>query len=123
MKFLEANIDVFAWSTYNVPRIDPGFICHQLNVNPEAMPRKKPPQRSSKDHAEALRMEVNKLKQVGAIKEIFYPNWLANTRVVKKKNGKWQVCVDFTDLNKFCPKDPFPIPRIDQLLDATVRHP
>jgi len=43
--------------------------------------------------------------------------------VVKKKNGKWRVCVDFTNLNKACPKDPFSIPRIDQLVDATVGHP
>ena len=53
---------------------------------------------------------------------MFYLEWLANTVVVKKKNGKWQVCVDFIDLNKACPKDPFPIPRIDQLMDATVGH-
>ena len=64
-----------------------------------------------------------KLKHVGAIKEVFYPDWLANTVVVKKKNGKWRVCVDFTDLNKACLKDPFPIPRIDQLVDATAGHP
>ena len=65
---------------------------------------------------------MNKLKQVGAIKEIFYPEWLANMVVVKKKNGKWRVCVDFIDLNKACPKDPFPIPRNDQLVDAMVGH-
>lgn len=53
-----------------------------------------------------------KLKQVGAIKEVFYLEWLANT-VVVKKNGEWRVCVDFTDLNKACPKDPFPMPKID----------
>ena len=64
-----------------------------------------------------------KLKQAGAIKEIFYPQWLANIVVVKKKTGKWCVCVDFTDLNKACPKDPVPVPRIDQLVDATVGHP
>ena len=64
-----------------------------------------------------------KLKQAGAIKEVFYPNWLANTVMVKKENGKWRMCVDFTDLNKPCPKDPFPMPRIDQLVDATVDHP
>ena len=63
------------------------------------------------------------LKQAGAIKEIFYPDWLANTVVVKKKSGKWRVCVDFTDLNKTCPKDPFPMLKIDQLVDATVGHP
>ena len=64
-----------------------------------------------------------KLKRARAIKEVFYPEWPANTVVVKKKTGKWQVCVDFTDLNKACPKDTFPLPRIDQLIDATVGHP
>ena len=62
------------------------------------------------------------MKQAGAIKEIFYPKWLANTVVFKKKNGKWRVCVDFTNLNKVCPKDPFPILGIDQLVDATMGH-
>ena len=63
------------------------------------------------------------LKQARAIKEVFYPEWLANTVVVKKNNGKWWVCVNFTDLNKACPKDHFPMPRINQLVDATVGHP
>ena len=63
------------------------------------------------------------LKQARAIKEVFYPEWLANTVVVKKNNGKWRVCVNFTDLNKACPKDHFPMPRINQLVDATVGHP
>ena len=58
--------------------------------------------------------------QAEAIKEVFYPEWLANTVVVKKKSGKWQVCVDFTDLNKACPNDPFSMPQIDQLVNATV---
>ena len=66
---------------------------------------------------------MRKLKQVGAIKEVSYPEWLANIVVVKKKNGKWRVCVDFTDLNKACPKDSFPMSRVDQLVDATVGHP
>ena len=85
--------------------------------------KKQPPQRSSDEHSNAIKEEVNKLKQTEAIKEIFYPDWLANTVVVKKKNEKWRVCVDFTDLNKACPKDPFPVPRIDQLVDATFGHP
>ena len=63
-----------------------------------------------------------KFKQIGAINEVFYLEWLANTVVVKKKNGKWWVCVDFTDLNKACPKDLSPMPRIDQLVDAIVGH-
>ena len=64
-----------------------------------------------------------RLKQAGAIKKVFYPEWLANTVVVKKKSGKWRICVDFTDLNKACPKDPFPMPKIDQLVDAIAGHP
>ena len=70
-----------------------------------------------------MRKEVTRLKQAWAIKEIFCPEWLANIVVVKKKSGKWQVCVDFMDLNKVCPKDPFPMPKIDQLVDATVDYP
>ena len=66
---------------------------------------------------------MTKLKQARAIKEVFYPEWLANTVVVKKKNGKWRACVDFTNLNRACPKDPYPMPQIDQLVDATVGHP
>jgi len=114
---------VFAWNTYEAPWVDSSFICHYLNVNPSVTPKRQPLQCSSRDHFDVIIDEVTKLKQAGAIKEVFYPEWLANTMVVKKKSGKWQVCVDFTNLNKVYPKDPFPLPRIDQLVDATVGHP
>ena len=103
VEFLKRNIDVFAWSAYEAPGVDPDFICHHLNVNPVMTPKKQLPRRQSKEHAEAVRQEVSKLKKAGAIKEVFYPEWLANIVVVKKKSGKWQVCVDFTDLNKSLP--------------------
>ena len=90
--------------------MDPDFIFHYLNVNPVVLPKKQPPWRSFKKHFDAVKEEVNKLKQAGAIKEVFYPEWLANTVVVKKKNVKWWVCVDFTNLNKVFPKDPFLMP-------------
>ena len=123
IEFLRENVDVFTWDACEAPGIDPDFICQHLNINPSIIPRKQPPRRSSKDHYEAVKAEVTKLKRAGAIKEVFYPEWLANTVVVKKKNGKWRVCVDFTDLNKACLKDPFPFLRIDQLVDAAVGHP
>ena len=82
-------------------------------MNPLITPKSQPPRRLSKEHVEAVKSEVTKLEQAGAIKEVFYPQWLANTVVVNKKTGKWQVCVDFIDLNRACPKDPFPMPRID----------
>ena len=123
IEFLKQNIDVFAWNTYEALGVDPEFICHHLNVNPLIAPKKQPPRRLSKEHVEAVRDEVARLKQARAIKEVFYPEWLENTVLVKKKSGKWRVCVDFTNLNKACPKDPFLIPKIDQLVDATVGHP
>ena len=68
--------------------MDLEFICHLLNVNPLVAPKKQLPRRPSKEHAEAVHEEVTKLKQAGAIKEVFYPECLANTIVVKKKSGK-----------------------------------
>ena len=75
-------------STYEASGVDPDFICHHLNVNPLVAPKKQLPRCPSKEQAEAVRQEVAKLKQAGAIKEVFYPEWLANTVVVKKKSEK-----------------------------------
>ena len=79
---------------------------HQLNVDPLVPQKKQRLRRAMKPHVKDVKEEVEKLKQVGAIKEVYFPDWLANTVVVKKKNGKWRVCVDFTDINQACPKDP-----------------
>ena len=70
-----------------------------------------------------MKEKVNNLKKARDIKEVFYPKWLANTVVVKKNTGKWRVYVDFTNLNKACPKGPFPVLRIDQLVGATFVYP
>ena len=113
VEFLRRNIDMFVWNTYEALGVDPSFICHHLNVNPSIIPKKQLLRHSPKDHSNAVRDEVTKLKQVRAIKEVFYPEWLANIVVVKKKSEKWRLCVNFTDLNKACPKDPFPMPWID----------
>ena len=71
---------------------------------------------------EFIKQEVDKLFAVGYIREIQYPKWLANVVVVPKKNGKWHVCVDYSNLNNACPKDTFPLPRIDQIVNATAGH-
>ena len=123
MEFLKANVDVFAWNAYEALGVDLSFICNHLNVNPSVTPRKQSPWRSSKDHSDAVKDKVMKFNQAGTIKGVFYPEWLANTVVVKKKTMKWCVYVDFTNLNKACPNDHFPMPQIDQLVDATMGHP
>ena len=88
LAFFRNNIDVFAWNTYKAPGVDPDFIFHHLNVNLAVLPKKQPPRHLSKEHSDAVKEEMNKLQQTGAIKEVFYLEWLANTVVVKKKNGK-----------------------------------
>ena len=66
--------------------------------------------------------EVGKLLQAGAIREVEYPEWLANVVLVKNANGKWRLCIDFTDVNKACPKDSFPLPQIDLIVDSMADH-
>lgn len=120
---LVQNLDVFAWIPYEVPGVDPTFITHKLNVCPLFPSRKQEPRRCANMHVEAVKEEVEKLKQDGVIKEVFFLKWLSNIVVVKNKYGKWRVCVDFTNLNRACSKDPFPVLEIDQLVDATCGHP
>src|SRR5438105_14710560 len=76
--------------------------------------------RQAWEHQDVVRKEVEKLLQASFIREVRHPDWLANPVIVPKANGKWWVCVDYTDLNKACPKDPFPLPRIDQIVDSTA---
>ena len=64
---------MFAWDANEAPGLDPKFICHHLNVNPSVTPKKRLPRRPSNEHVEAVKSEVIKLKQTGAIKEVFYP--------------------------------------------------
>uniref|UniRef100_A0A2N9ET33 Uncharacterized protein n=1 Tax=Fagus sylvatica TaxID=28930 RepID=A0A2N9ET33_FAGSY len=122
ISFLKNNLDVFAWTHDDMPGIDPATICHKLNVDPSIRPTKQKRRVFAPDRNQAISDEVEKLLTAGFIREVFYPDWLANVVMVKKANGKWRMCVDFTDLNKACPKDSFPLPRIDQLVDSTAGH-
>ena len=85
VEFLKKDVDVFTWNAYKASRVNPIFICHHLNVNLSITPKKQPPRRSYKGHSNAVKDKVAKLKQARAIKEVFYPEWLDNTVVVKKK--------------------------------------
>ena len=120
--FLRSNRNVFAWSHEDMPRIDPPVMVHRLNVSPSFPPiqQKKPVFAPGRD--QAITEEVRKLQEVSFIREVYYPDWLANVVMVKKASRKWRMCVDFTDLNKACPKDSYPLPRVDVLVDSTARH-
>jgi hypothetical protein len=120
LKFLFNNKDVFAWPANDLCGVNRDVIEHSLNVDPAIRPRKQKLQKMSDDKAEGARNEVKRLLCAGVIREITYPEWLANIVMLKKANGKWRMCIDFTDLNKPCPKDEFPLPRIDSLIDAAA---
>ena len=72
VEFLKRNVEVFAWNAYEAPGVDPSSICHHLNVNPSVIPKKQPHRRLSKDRSDAVKDEIMKLKQAGAIKEVLY---------------------------------------------------
>uniref|UniRef100_A0A2N9I3H5 Uncharacterized protein n=1 Tax=Fagus sylvatica TaxID=28930 RepID=A0A2N9I3H5_FAGSY len=117
LKILIRNQNVFAWSVYDAPGVSPKLAYHSLNIGSEHRPIVQKRRKLAPERATTVLEEVERLLASGAIREVQYPVWLLNTVVVKKKNGKWRVCIDFTDLNKACPKNPFPLPRIDQLVD------
>ena len=96
------------------------MIEHHLAVSPDARPIRQKVRRQALERQDVIRLEIDKLLRAGFIREVHHPDWLANPVVVPKANGKWRVCVDYTDLNKACPKDPFPLPRIDQIVDSTA---
>jgi hypothetical protein len=122
VKFLRDHLDVFAWEHDEMPGIDHSIIEHRLNVDRNCRPVKQRRRSFAPEHNQAIADEVKKLIKAEFIREVDYPEWLANVVLVKKANGKWRMCVEFTNLNKACPKDSFPLPRIDQLVDSTAGH-
>ena len=96
-----------------MPGISPEVIQHKLNVDLGRKPIQQRRRTFASERDQAITKEVTKLLTAGFIREVYYPEWLANVVLVKKANGKWRMCVDFTDLNKACPKDSFLLPRID----------
>ena len=121
-RFLQENSDIFAWTAADMPGISPDLITHKLNIDPNRKTVKQKKRNFAPERQEAIKEEVEKLLKAGFIEEIQFPEWLANPVMVKKANGKWRMCVDFTDLNDACPKDCYPLPRIDTLIDATAGH-
>ena len=105
-----------------MPGIDPSVITHRLNVYPSFKPVRQKKRVFALERDNAIKEEVQKLTITKFIREVYYPDWLANVVMVKKANGKWRMYVDFIDLNRVCPKDSYLLPRIDQLVDSTVSH-
>ncbi|KAA3473233.1 Retrovirus-related Pol polyprotein from transposon 17.6 [Gossypium australe] len=96
-----------------MPGVDPQVIVQKLNVLSEAKMVKQKKRKFAPQVVEAIRQEEAKLLSAGFIREVNYPDWVSNVVMGKKANKKWRMCIDFTNLNKTCPKDSFPLPSIE----------
>ncbi|KAL0401690.1 UNVERIFIED_CONTAM: hypothetical protein Slati_4198900 [Sesamum latifolium] len=110
IQFLKANSDVFAWTMRDLEGIDPEVMTHKLNVNPTFRPIRQKNRSFGTERNEIIKEKVEKLLAAGYIRPVQYPKWLANVVLVPKANKKWRMCIDFTDLNRACPKDSYPLP-------------
>ena len=121
-ELLKSRISTFAWKHEDMTGISKDVITHKLGIDCSFRPIHQKRRKFAPERNIIIQEEVERLLKAKMIREVKFPRWLANVVVVQKKNGKWRVCVDFTDLNKACPKDPFPLPHIDSMVDATAGH-
>ena len=105
-----------------MPGINPSVMVHRLNMSPTFPPIRQKKRVFTQERDQAIAEEVRKLQEADFIRKVYYPNWLANVVMVKKAKGKWRMCMDFTDLNKACPKYSYPLPRVDVLVDSTTQY-
>ncbi|XP_057734679.1 uncharacterized protein LOC130950160 [Arachis stenosperma] len=122
IEMIRANRDLFAWTPADMPGIDPQIISHHLAVKPGARPVAQRRRKMSAERAEEVAKQTADLLEAGFIREVDYTTWLSNVVLVKKHNGRWRMCVDYSDLNKACPKDCFSLPNIDALVDAAAGY-
>jgi hypothetical protein len=96
------------------------LIEHELHLDPKAKPIKQQLRRFAQDKKDVTKKEIARLLDTGFIKEVHHLDWLANPILVPENNNDWRMCVDYTDLNKASKKDPFGLPRINQVVDSTA---
>jgi hypothetical protein len=111
---------VFIWQILDIPGIPREVIEHKLDIDPSYKPIKQKERRYTPERRETIRQEVNKFLEAEFIRPVDYPSWLANSVLVEKPDGSWHMCIDDTSLNKECPKDEYPLPRICQIIDFTM---
>ncbi|GKV52230.1 hypothetical protein SLEP1_g58821 [Rubroshorea leprosula] len=116
--FLRANKDVFAWTSADMLGIPTSVSQHKLSTNPLKKPVAQKRRLFGGESLKVIKEEVEKLLQAGFVRRVNYCEWVANPVLVKKANGKWRMCIDYTNLNDACPKDCYPMPNIDKLVEA-----
>ena len=119
---LRENIDVFAWTTQDIEGVNPEVCCHHLRIDPSFKPVRQKMRRIAPELQAAVEKELRKLQEAGIIRKAHYPDWISNMVVAPKKKGGARFCIDFSDLNKACPRDSLPLPTADQLIELMVGH-
>ena len=116
---LQCNKDIFVWTHSDMPGIHPVMASHKLNIS---RPIWKKIRLFHPDKQKIIKTKNDKLLIIGFIRDVKYWDWLANMMVVPKRDGRWIVCIDYTNLNDVYPNDSFLLPQIDQIVDAIIGH-
>ena len=119
---LRENADLFAWSAADMPRINPSVAFHHLTIDPGVRDVAQRRRKQSMENSEAAEKALKDLLEANFISGAKYTTWLSNVVLVKKSNGKWRMCVDYTDLNRDGPKDAYPLPNMDKLVDNSSSY-
>nr|GEV27607.1 reverse transcriptase domain-containing protein [Tanacetum cinerariifolium] len=120
---LKKNLDIFAWQPSDMTGVPRSVAEHRLNIREGYSPVRQNKRGQAPERAKAIQAEVQKLVEAGIMREVYYHDWLSNPVMVKKHDGSWRMCVDFTDLNKACPQDCYPLPEIDWKVESLFGYP
>nr|GFC23559.1 reverse transcriptase domain-containing protein [Tanacetum cinerariifolium] len=120
---LKRNLDIFAWQPSDMTGVPRAVAEHRLNVRAGYPPIRQKKRGQAPERTKAIQAEVEKLVEAGIMREVYYHDWLSNPVMVKKHDGSWRMCVDFTDLNKACPQDCYPLPKIDWKIESLCGYP
>ncbi|GJS45053.1 reverse transcriptase domain-containing protein [Tanacetum coccineum] len=120
---LKENLDIFSWKPTDMTGVPRSIAEHRLDIREGCQPIRQKRRGQAPDRNKAIQEEVAKLVEAGIIREVHYHDWLSNLVMVKKHDGSWRMCVDFTDLNKSCPKDCYPLPEINWKVESLCGYP
>ncbi|GJY09729.1 reverse transcriptase domain-containing protein, partial [Tanacetum coccineum] len=120
---LKRNLDIFAWQPSDMTGVPRQIAEHRLNIWDGYPPVRQKKRGQAPERAKAIQVEVQKLVKAGIMHEVYYHDWLSNSVMVKKHDGSWRMCVDFTNLNKACPQDCYPLPKIDWKVESLCGYP
>ncbi|GKC00201.1 reverse transcriptase domain-containing protein [Tanacetum coccineum] len=120
---LKKNLDIFAWQPSNMTGVPRSIAEHWLNIREGYSPVRQKKRGQAPKRPKAIQAEVQKLVEAGIMRKVYYHDWQSNPVMVKKHDGSWRICVDFIDLNKACPQDCYPLPKIDWKIKSLCGYP